>query len=149
MTAAKATPAHTPGPWHISQYGQVCAPGSDEAIRVWGGVSVPSGSHPAVDESKANAARIVACVNACEGLTESQLQLNADAIRSNIAKRAEDATERDALRAEVERLREALTHALHDAESRLYTLPLNAEPIERAIIEAQAKIYSVALGGQA
>ena len=39
-------------------------------------------------------------------------------------------------------LLEALEHALHDAQSRLYMLPVKAEQIERDIITAQIRIYS-------
>ena len=42
-------------------------------------------------------------------------------------------------------LAEAVEHACHDAESRLYLLPVNAEPIERDIITAQINIYKTAL----
>ena len=44
-----------------------------------------------------------------------------------------------------EALREAVEHALHDAESRLYMLPVKAEQTERDIIEAQMGIYRQAL----
>jgi hypothetical protein len=42
-------------------------------------------------------------------------------------------------------LLEAVTHALHDAESRLYMLPVKAEQIERDIITAQIDIYRAAI----
>jgi len=45
----------------------------------------------------------------------------------------------------VQILSEAVEHACHDAESRLYILPVDAEQIERDIIKAQINIYQSAL----
>ena len=42
-------------------------------------------------------------------------------------------------------LLEALKHAAHDLESRLYLLPLDADETERAILEAQQRIYGRAI----
>ena len=42
-------------------------------------------------------------------------------------------------------LRDALEHALHDAESRLYVLPVKAEQIERDIITIQIAMFKAAL----
>lgn len=42
-------------------------------------------------------------------------------------------------------LLETVVFALHDAESRLYMLPLNADPTDRAILEAQVSIYQKAI----
>lgn len=67
--------AHTPGPWMVLEETDhepvtltvVFAPGRETCVAAtWHGVS----NGQSVDEAEANAARIVACVNACEGMKD-------------------------------------------------------------------------------
>lgn len=103
MTAPKA--AHTPGPWiagddEDSDFFLVGPHDGDGIVY-----------QPVVKlHNEANARRIVACVNACE-----QFEDPAEAIRLlgiEAAKAYPAERERDALRAEVARLREALRACL-------------------------------------
>ncbi len=50
---------HTPGPWHTT-HGYLYGPGTNR----------PMGSMACGIKGEANAARIVACVNACEGIED-------------------------------------------------------------------------------
>lgn len=92
--AAKPTAAHTRGPWELRR-------DSEGHWIEWRGASIAvclsgnGGLSP--DEPAANAARIVACVNACEGLADPM-----GAINSYRADMEHIEAERDALRAELE-----------------------------------------------
>ena len=62
--------SHTKEPWSIDEYGRVKADGCNEFL----GVQVDGFSLNGGEESKANARRIVACVNACAGLSTDDLE---------------------------------------------------------------------------
>ena len=75
---------HTPGPWAVNTAGSasagqpfkidefyVYAPGTQDDVAICSDVIDPVTQEP----SKANARRIVACVNACEGYDSSELEL--------------------------------------------------------------------------
>jgi len=66
-------PVHTPEPWQIERL-----PGN---IRLLGKgrqfIARIEGTDPKRDEDKANAARIVACVNACEGMHDPAAEIKA------------------------------------------------------------------------
>lgn len=62
MTESKHS--HTPGPWHTHcQYHTKIATSDDKTLIATCGIM-----EIGVEEAEANAARIVACVNACEGI---------------------------------------------------------------------------------
>lgn len=69
---------HTPEPWSIGRYDEISASTSDNfggRINLVG-VSTPITAGPDMDEAKANARRIVACVNACAGINTENLEQN-------------------------------------------------------------------------
>ena len=118
MTAAKATPAHTPGKWYVEGT-------NPPRIYANNGLDIIAQCDSAKEMTKAgelaNAARIVACVNACEGMLPEVLDEYANeggmflVFGRHMAKRDEEIF---ALRAEVELLREALrvcVDAMQDA----------------------------------
>lgn len=62
---------HTQEPWHFDKYGNIIA-GEEQLLL--GGIRTPMSAGPSMDEGKANARRIVACVNACRGLPTHELE---------------------------------------------------------------------------
>jgi len=58
---------HTKEPWSIRRNNVIDSKGDSLLVN---GVSLPCGIHPKNDEALANAARIVACVNACAGIND-------------------------------------------------------------------------------
>ncbi len=73
---------HTPEPWQIG-VGDIYATGSDGDDRVVCAIGVSGGfrshTHELIPsnkpEGRANAARIVACVNACTGMADPQAEI--------------------------------------------------------------------------
>lgn len=138
MTAAKATPAHTPGPWvrrsipgHLFE---IVGADGNAVLKIRGGMM------PMLED----AARIVACVNAFEGIS-TDMVLCHDLQKAG-AKKAELTAERDALRAEVERLREALRGSIRA----LSTLAAMDDDLARSkLAGAAADAAIAALGGRA
>ena len=57
---------HTPEPWYLHEGGRM-----DVMAQGWGTVATILAPH--LEASQANAARIVACVNACAGIPTEQL----------------------------------------------------------------------------
>ena len=57
---------HTPEPWKVKQHGN--------GNELFGGTSPQSQWYLFEEATESNAARIVACVNACKGLTNSELE---------------------------------------------------------------------------
>lgn len=92
QTAQKAQ--HTPGPWKES----------------FGGVMTVAKPYQQIAKcgDPLNARRIVACVNACEGISTDALDLNPYGVKDAVVEMANALAERDDLRAENQRLREAL-----------------------------------------
>ena len=96
---------HTPGPWSVT-HGEIFSNANDALIaKVMSGADSAPLLSKAIGSAEAdrNASRIVACVNACEGMSTDDL----------MAGRAVLMDSYDALRAENERLREALQNALN------------------------------------
>lgn len=67
---------HTPGPWQIVLYGDgdslvICAPNADWRICF---MATPGESPNAMSIIRANARRIVACVNALEGISTADIE---------------------------------------------------------------------------
>lgn len=58
---------HTPEPWYFDKYQNIIA-GSDTLLL--GGICTPMTSDSRMEEGKANARRIVACVNAMAGIAD-------------------------------------------------------------------------------
>jgi hypothetical protein len=89
--------AHTPEPWGVSDRYDVTVPD--------GTVAVAFGTVTTDEEDMANAARIVACVNACAGLDDPAAILNeVRAVLADIVHRADttelaDGSSLDTLRA--------------------------------------------------
>ena len=72
---------HTPGPWIVGgRYNSkiLCNDGETVIADLW---AIPR--EGGVDEGKANARRIVACVNACEGMEDPSSEI--DSLRKDIA----------------------------------------------------------------
>ena len=96
---------HTPGPWQtLAVRGRTI---------IGDGILIcdMAGSDDSIERQKANAARIVACVNACENFTTQELQERGQLhVQLDQAQRwaADYLAERDAIRADNARLREAL-----------------------------------------
>lgn len=91
-TSEQSSGTHTPGPWRIHDTGSIYS----------GPLYVAS----TVGESEqANARRIVACVNACEGVSTKALELLAAGGKISFGNLE---AERDRLAEQVRRLREAL-----------------------------------------
>lgn len=63
--------SYTDGSWSIDKFGNIIAGGD---ILPLGGVSTPMTAGASKDEAKANASRIVACVNACAGVDTELLE---------------------------------------------------------------------------
>jgi len=105
---------HTPEPWQVFSIGtttlisqQIDSEGRFAHASVLFPTFHQCGLAAAREEQEANAARIVACVNACEGietdaLTEEVQRVGGFAAVLSVLENVK--TERDALRAEVERL---------------------------------------------
>lgn len=100
------TTNHTPTPWHVEQ--------AADGMNLW--VACPRytvatvsciANHVNVGETDANAARIVACVNACDGIATEKLEKVAGDPAPVFALLMETATERDALLAALNRLTNA------------------------------------------
>ena len=111
-------PAHTPGPLRIAEgVATGDASTSGFAIRDAGHDLIAlvtlgdDARETAYDkaETAANAARLVACWNACDGLSNEALAVNplADTLRRTIADNAELRAERDSLRAALELIRDS------------------------------------------
>jgi hypothetical protein len=62
---------HTSEPWSFDKYDNTIA--GDEMLLL-GGIRTPMTAGPRMDEGRANARRIVTCVNACRGLTTEDLE---------------------------------------------------------------------------
>ncbi len=62
---------HTKEPWQIDQHGNIQTPDGQLYL---GGVRTAMTAGSDNDRQKANARRIVACVNACKGMTIEQLE---------------------------------------------------------------------------
>ena len=92
------TAKHTPGPWRIDEYRNFVTPDGPLYL---GGVNTPLALGEDMRKGWENARRIVACVNACEGISTQNLEDNVPflelARQYNVVLR-----ERDALRAELE-----------------------------------------------
>ena len=63
---------HTPGPWSIDQYRSIKTANGETLLL--GGIVTPMTLGDSMREGWANARRIVACVNACEGIDTEQLE---------------------------------------------------------------------------
>lgn len=91
------TTKHTPEPWRIDEYRNFVTPDGPLYL---GGVTTPLALGEDMRKGWENARRIVACVNACEGIITQNLEDNVPflelARRYNVVLR-----ERDALRAEL------------------------------------------------
>ena len=107
--------AHTSGPWRTDGREVVGKHGRKELAAVpWIEVATVC--------TVEDAERIVACVNACEGLSTQWLETGLNDVSGRIANRlkfdqgvlAETISERDAMRAEVARLKEALRECITD-----------------------------------
>lgn len=129
MTAAKATPAHTPGPWIVAEH--------DRASNLY---TIQAKDGIMIAKAKGHsAARIVACVNACEGMLPEVLDEYANeggmfrVFGRHMAKRDEEIF---ALRAEVERVKGLLRFMVDAA----YTEP--GMQIYKAHIEEARKELS-------
>ena len=64
------TTKHTPGPWRIDEYRNFVTPDGPLYL---GGVTTPLTLGDGMRKGWENARRIVACVNACEGISTEQL----------------------------------------------------------------------------
>jgi hypothetical protein len=99
---------HTKEPWRIDQYGDIRDSGQRQIYLSGFRTSMVSGAEN--DDQKANTRRIVACVNACEGIPTEELESckNTGLIRTVRAKVA------------AERQRDELLQALeyHQAQTR-------------------------------
>ena len=100
---------HTPGPWDadIGLHGLCIGSGDNPPIAAM----LAGGLNP-----EADAERIVACVNACEGMIEPAVEISGLRSRSNAVPAM--CAEVEALRAENERLREALQELDANCENR-------------------------------
>lgn len=141
---------HTPGPWQ-AEYND-----SDESRCVYfigphpqSGrqvASIPAANPGGVAE--ANAARIVACVNACSGMLDPETWIGMQEKEAAFAKTEIPrlAGQVDTLSAENERLRAALAQALRYVEvQHAYRGAMTAAEVEAAII-ANASIAEVRIG---
>jgi hypothetical protein len=64
---------HTPEPWELSENGlSIFGPPPDEWGITW--LHLYSGGGISDEEQRANARRIVACVNACKGISTEELE---------------------------------------------------------------------------
>lgn len=63
---------HTPGKLRIDEYGGIVTPDGEKLELT--GVSMPCGHVPKDAECHANARRLVACWNACEGIETDELE---------------------------------------------------------------------------
>ena len=68
---------HTPEPWSIDRFGGINA---GEELLLLGGIRTPMTAGQRMDEGKANARRIVACVNACAGISTDALEAEGSAV---------------------------------------------------------------------
>jgi len=107
----KTHTAHTPGPWRIGQ--------DSAAHAIWTAGNVPASLIVAIrpdcteqdNNRQANAARIVACVNSCEGIADPAQEIAALRARSNNVPAM--CAEVEAQRAEIKSLRDALADIAH------------------------------------
>ena len=67
------TTKHTPGPWRIDEYRNFVTPDGPLYL---GGVTTPRALGDGIRKGWENARRIVACVNACEGISTENLEEN-------------------------------------------------------------------------
>lgn len=58
---------YTKEPWSLDKYENILA---GEDVLLLGGIRTPMTAGPSMDEARANARRIVACVNACDGIDD-------------------------------------------------------------------------------
>ena len=125
MSAAK----HTPGPWAVDEDGVVYRAGFRHGYiklatawreDAWCGADGD-------DESRANARRIVACVNACEGVPIEVLEAQqAGGLPWNVADQIDKRVERDELLAV---LREAYNAFAHDDDGPVWSDSLIAKTL--------------------
>lgn len=101
---------HTPGPWYVS--GQTILQDSERYSQIATLLRMtfkakPNGEYHPCEEMEANAARIVACVNACEGIDDpAQFVQNMRSDNRDLLHRLGNAeVENEALRAEIEALK--------------------------------------------
>lgn len=123
MNATKQA-QHTPGPWSSPSAGIYGGPIVDQyatgpLIATTGTRAILSSmrkhGRDTLYETEANARRIVACVNACEGISTDDLHNGQSRAGEQLTGYGQACAERDALRAEVARLREALQKVLRAA----------------------------------
>ena len=114
MTASDRKQGHTPGPWTVESDGT--------SITMAGQVVIvaPAPDWAPIEVQRANARRIVACWNSCDGIATDALELNAAACNSSVAGMVAAIEERDALRAALVRFiewndRDLSTKALETA----------------------------------
>lgn len=115
----KREQGHTKGPWHCDGLADV------DCVFDEGGKRVAMCRQPdraggtppnSWDEAKANARRIVACVNACEGIPAEILEIqNPGGALHGMTKKIR--AERDLLKEQIKELREALEQVTADAAS--------------------------------
>lgn len=138
MTAPKAV-QHTPGPWEVDD--EDCVIGANRVIAV-------CQAAPTNVVSDANAARIVDCVNACEGMddpvkTIADLRFNDARYESAEDKTAALLRERDLA---VKALKECLNFTLPEGVEGPENLP--PSPTEWPIIRAAIRAALAACGGE-
>lgn len=111
-TPAPASPAHTPEPWRVA----IHAPA--------GLVKIEADKIVVADtiRNEANATRLVACVNACAGMTDPAQEIAALRARSNNVPAM--CAEVEKQRAEIKALRDALEGLLAD---KYLADPINAD----------------------
>lgn len=133
-TPTPASPAHTPEPWQSNPIGKTDRRTITAAHPDGGGQNI-------VDECLAeNAARIVACVNACAGMTDPAQEIAALRARSNNVPAM--CAEVEKQRAEIKALRDALEAAIDIMEGR-------EAGSERVDALSQARAALSAFGGEA
>jgi len=136
---------HTPGAWYVEG-------ANPPRIYANNGLEIIAQCDSAKEMTKAgelaNAARIVACVNACEGMADPEVWIGMKEKEAAFAATEIPrlAGQVDSLSAEVERLREALAQAVRYVEvQHAYRGAMTAAEVEAAII-ANASIAEVRIG---
>lgn len=94
---------HTPGPWRVDTISGVIVFDQNKSFGLEVSVQIPMERFGGLKKAQANASRIVACFNACEGIEDPQI-----AISKLCYERDKARQERDQAEAENAWLREAL-----------------------------------------
>lgn len=108
-TAAKPTAAHTPGPLALTKIASPIYGSNGSMVAEGVGIGAMNSVYVATVTGRkrdADAERLVACWNACEGMSDPAVEISALRSRSNGVPAM--CAEVESLRAEVERLRAAL-----------------------------------------